>query len=395
VALSAGQTIGDYQVIDILGAGGMGTVYKVRHLISERLEAMKLVLPELTENPDLAERFMREIKVQARLSHPNIAALHNALRHGSQFLMVMELVEGRTLHSLLRQGALEPLAAIDIAAQILSALEYAHAQGVIHRDIKPANIMLTADGKVKLMDIGIARSLAESNALTQTGAAVGSVFYMSPEQVEGKPVDVRADLYSVGILLYEMVTGVRPIAGESSWAIMNGHLNIIPRAPSAVNPGISESLSLAILMAIEKNREHRFQSARSFADSLAAVRSRLVGAGRPWAPTRMPDLQPTELAAPVRTDSGKPVISPAAVATPTPATGATPPAASQSSSRFEAARLERLTPLLASFVGPVAKVLVSRAAKKTENWKKLCDALAQEVPAGSERKQFLSKAAAL
>ena len=396
MALSAGQTIGDYQVLDILGAGGMGTVYKVRHLISERLEAMKLVLPELTENSDLAERFMREIKVQARLSHPNIAALHNALRHGNQFLMVMELVEGRTLHSLVRQGAIEPLATIDIAAQILSALDYAHAQGVIHRDIKPANIMLTADGKVKLMDFGIARSLAEGNGLTQTGAAVGSVFYMSPEQVEGKPADARADLYSVGILLYEMATGVRPISGESSSAIMHGHLNIIPRAPSAVNPGIPESLSLAILMAIEKNRENRFQSARSFADSLAAVRSRLVAASRPWAAARMPDLQLTELAASVRTDQGKPVISPAAaVATPTPATGGTPPATSQSSPRFEAARLERLTPLLASFVGPMAKVLVNRAAKKAENWKKLCEALAQEVPAGSERKQFLSKALAL
>jgi serine/threonine-protein kinase len=365
VAFSLGQTVGDYQVIEILGAGGMGTVYKVRHLISDRLEAIKLVLPELTENPDLMERFMREIKVQARLAHPNIASLHNALRIDNQLLMVMEFVEGRTLHSVLRQGPLDPPAAIDIVLQILSALEYAHAQGVVHRDIKPANIMLTQTGVVKLMDFGIARSASDDNPLTQTGAAVGSVYYMSPEQVQGLPVDARADLYSAGVLLYEMTTGVRPITGEGSYAVMNGHLHTIPRAPSSVNPRLPEPLSLAILKALEKSKESRFQSARRFADSLLAARSRM-GA---------PAFQETQLAPPpVPTP---PILS---VVTPTP-----------SVMKFDPDGLEKLTRELASFVGPVAKVLVSRAAKKAQTWKQLYDALAPEVPEGTERKQFLSK----
>jgi serine/threonine protein kinase len=376
VAFSVGQTIGDYQVIEILGSGGMGTVYKVRHLISDRLEAVKLVLPELTENQDLADRFMREIKVQARLSHPNIASLHNALRIGSELMMVMELVEGRTLHALMRQGVLEPAAALDITVQILSALDYAHTQGVVHRDIKPANIMLTPQGAVKLMDFGIARSLAEENQLTRTGAAVGSVYYMSPEQVEGKPVDARADLYSVGVLLYEMATGVRPIAGDTSWAIMNAHLHTIPRAPSAVNPHIPEAMSLAILMAMEKNRDYRFPSARAFADSLLSVRSRLAPATAAWS-ARPVEMAPTELATPAQSRV-------------TPATPAHTPSQSITV-RFDPERLEKLTRELASFVGPMAKLLVNRAAKKAQTWKQLYDALAPEVPEGPERKQFLSK----
>jgi serine/threonine-protein kinase len=152
----------------------MGTVYKVRHLISDRLEAIKLVLPELTENPDLMERFMREIKVQARLTHPHIASLHNALRIGNQLLMVMEFVEGSTLHTVLRQGVMEPPVAISIVSQILSALEYAHAQGVVHRDIKPANIMLTAAGSVKLMDFGIARCGSGIGLLYVSGTGAGT-----------------------------------------------------------------------------------------------------------------------------------------------------------------------------------------------------------------------------
>jgi len=383
VAFSIGQTVGDYQVQQILGSGGMGTVYKVRHLISDRLEAMKLMLPELTDQPELADRFMREIKVQARLSHPNIASLHNALRIGNQLLMIMELVEGASLHSAMRQGAMEPMAAIDITTQILQALEYAHSQGVIHRDIKPANIMLTPSGQVKLMDFGIARSLAEEKQLTQTGAAVGSVYYMSPEQVQGLPVDGRCDLYSVGVLLYEIVTGQRPIAGDSSWVVMNAHVNTTPRAPSSVNPRLPEALSLAILKALEKNPAHRFQTAYAFNDSLMAVRARIsarsgIGYTRPRS---APDFQLTELAPP------SPPASQASVAVSTPV-----PAAVQSATvLFDPDDLKKLTNELAAFVGPMAKVLVSRAAKKAQNWKQLYDALALEVPEGNERKEFLSK----
>jgi serine/threonine-protein kinase len=180
----------------------------------------------------------------------------------------------------------------------------------------------------------------------------------------------------VGVLLYEMTTGVRPITGDGTYAVMNGHLHTIPRAPSAVNARVPEPLSLAILRAIEKGRDNRFQSARAFADSLMAVRSRLVqGSTPPWP---VQDLQQTELAAPP-------------VRTPTPPVVTTPSGTGQTGVRFDPERLANLTSELAVFVGPMAKVLVSRAAKKAQTWRQLYDALAEEVPAGAERKQFLSK----
>ena len=171
--LQIGSTVGDYQVIGILGAGGMGKVYKVRNVISDRVEAMKVLLPDLANAPDLADRFLREIKVQASLEHPNIAALHTALRVENQLLMLMEFVEGETLEQKLKeQGRLPVASAVDYISQVLSALEYAHAHGVIHRDIKPANMMLTPAGVVKLMDFGIAKASSD-HKLTMTGTTLG------------------------------------------------------------------------------------------------------------------------------------------------------------------------------------------------------------------------------
>src|SRR5678815_4949367 len=195
MTLQIGSTVGDYQIVDILGAGGMGQVYKVRNVISDRVEAMKVLLPDLANQPDLADRFLREIKVQASLEHPNIAALHTAVRVDNQLLMLMEFVEGVTLDQRLKEGPLPPAQGLDYVMQVLSALDYAHARGVVHRDIKPANMILTPGGVVKLMDFGIARS-ATDHKLTQTGTTVGSLYYMSPEQIQGTSApDVRSDLY--------------------------------------------------------------------------------------------------------------------------------------------------------------------------------------------------------
>ncbi len=388
VGLTVGETVGEYRIIDVIGAGGMGTVYKVQHLISDRFEAMKVVLPELIDSPELADRFIREIKVQARLNHPNIASLHNALRLDNRFLMVMEYIDGTTLHARLREGSIDPAVSIDITLQVLSALAYAHAQGVIHRDIKPANIMFTSGGTAKLMDFGIARSLADQH-LTRAGAAVGSVYYMSPEQVQATEVDARSDLYSVGIMLYEMVTGTRPITGESSWAVMNAHLHHVPRPPIVVNPNLLPALSLAILKAIEKNPAGRYQSASEFSDALKTARTRLsLSHASSPAGVRQFDLHATELA------SQPAAAHPAITMLQTPPPASTPPAREGSASRtgrFDRDGLERLTRELAAYVGPMAKLLVSRAAKKASSWKQLYDLLATEVPEGSERKRFLSK----
>ncbi len=164
MSYEVGSRVGDYEVLQVLGAGGMGCVYKVRNVISDRVEAMKVLLPDLERDPDLANRFMREIKVQASLVHPNIAALHTALRIDNQLLMLMEYVEGVTLENRMESGAVPIDQAVDYIAQVLSALSYAHGRGVVHRDIKPANMMITPGGVVKLMDFGIAKMTATASS---------------------------------------------------------------------------------------------------------------------------------------------------------------------------------------------------------------------------------------
>lgn len=404
MGLSIGQTVGEYRVVDVIGAGGMGTVYKVQHLISDRIEAMKVILPELIDSPELADRFIREIKVQARLSHPNIASLHNALRLDNQFLMVMEYVDGSTLHARLRHGSIDAITSVEIILQVLSALAYAHSQGVIHRDIKPANIMFTSGGTAKLMDFGIARSLSDQH-LTRAGAAVGSVYYMSPEQVQAGEVDSRSDLYSVGIMLYEMATGTRPITGDSSWAVMNAHLHSVPRAPNAINPNLPPALSTTILKSIEKSPTARFQNALEFSDTLKTALNQTPGVHPKVGLGVHPhfDLHPTELAQPPAAPTPIPATPQPAVDSPrvtpphpaTPAVSAPQPMAGGVSAtqavRFDPDGLERVTRELASFVGPMAKLLVGRAAKRAASWKQLYDLLSAEVPEGAERKRFLSK----
>src|SRR5215475_9547347 len=170
--LDVGSIVGDYQVVDTLGAGGMGKVFKVRNTISDRIEALKILLPDLAGEPDLADRFLREIKVLASLDHPNIAGLRTAFRYENQLLMIMELVEGITLDQRLKQGPLSVNEAVSCIGQVLSALGYAHRSGVIHRDIKPANMMLTPQGTVKLLDFGIAKG-GEDRKLTMTGTTMG------------------------------------------------------------------------------------------------------------------------------------------------------------------------------------------------------------------------------
>ena len=271
MSFNVGDTVGDYQIIGILGAGGMGKVYKVRNLISDRVEAMKVLLPNLAGESDLADRFIREIKLLASLDHPNIAALHTALRLNNQLLMVMEFVEGVTLESKLQHGPLPVAEAVSAVAQVLSALSYAHERGVIHRDLKPANMMLTPDGTMKLMDFGIAKAAADRR-LTMTGTTLGSLFYMSPEQVKGSAsLDGRSDLYSVGVSLYELVTGTRPFKGDSDYSIMVAHLEQQPQPPIQVMPSLPPALNEIIMTAIQKDPAQRFQTARAFRAALESV----------------------------------------------------------------------------------------------------------------------------
>jgi serine/threonine protein kinase len=269
--MNIGERVGDYEIVEVLGQGGMGQVYKVRNILSERIEAMKVLLPNLEGDSDLADRFLREIKVQAAFDHPNIAKLFTALRASNQLLMVMEFVEGTSLEKLLAKGPLLVGEAVDYASQVLNALAYAHGRGVVHRDIKPANMMRTSSGQVKLLDFGIAH-MADSK-LTKVGTTVGSLYYMSPEQVKGAPADPRSDLYSLGVVLYEMVTGKRPFQGDSPSSIMAAHLQQTPVAPSEMVPWVLGPLNEIILMAVNKDPEARFQSAEAFRNALQSVAS--------------------------------------------------------------------------------------------------------------------------
>ncbi len=268
--MNIGERLGDYEIIGILGAGGMGQVYKVRNVLSDRIEAMKVLLPNMSGDPELADRFLREIKVQAALDHPNIARLYTAQQYGNQLLMFMEFIDGTSVEKLLREESLSLDASLLCASQVLDALSYAHGRGVVHRDVKPGNIIWTAVGIAKLMDFGIARMRADRR-LTQTGRTVGSLYYMSPEQINGAEPDPRSDLYSFGVMLYEMVTGRKPFQGDSDYSIMAAHLHLAPPPPIELAPGVPSPLNDLILMAIAKDPQVRFQSADAFRKALSNV----------------------------------------------------------------------------------------------------------------------------
>jgi len=267
---AVGQRIGDYEILGPLGAGGMGKVYKVRNVISDRVEAMKVLLANLAGQKELADRFLREIKLLASMDDPNIAQLRTALTVDNQLMMIMEYVEGTTLAARLQQGPIPPADAVNYSEQLLHALSYAHHMGVIHRDIKPSNVMLTPHGIVKLMDFGIARP-SDDAGMTVTGTTLGSLNYMSPEQVRGEAVDPRSDLYAMGVSLYEMVTGQLPFRGNSNYSVMAAHLQDAPAPPISLSPNLPGGLNEIILMAMAKKPQDRFQSAEAFRNALKSV----------------------------------------------------------------------------------------------------------------------------
>ena len=267
MAFEPGKRVGDYEVIELLGTGGMGHVYRARNIISNRTEALKILLPDLSADREFADRFLSEIRTLASLDHPNIALLHTAFKTDDQLIMVMEYVKGHTLEQRAYQSPMTASTVVDYISQALSALSYAHARSVIHRDIKPANLMVTSDGVVKLMDFGIAKSKLDIN-LTRTGATVGSFYYMSPEQVNGLKVDARSDLYSIGIVLYELLAGRRPFESDSTYGVLDKQLHSAPQPPIELNPALPPQLNAIILKALAKDPADRFQTADTFRDAL-------------------------------------------------------------------------------------------------------------------------------
>ena len=264
--------IGRYEIISALGRGAMGVVYKARDPVLDRTVAIKTLNLSLSE-AELGEyeaRFYQEAKATGRISHPNIVSLFDVGRSENHAYMAMEYLEGQELRQILDSG--KPLGMdriINIAEQVALGLAYAHEHHIVHRDIKPSNIMILKSGTAKITDFGIAM-MPSSAVKTMTGMVMGSPQYMSPEQVTGKSVDYRADIFSLGVVLYEMLTGIPPFTGENVHAIMFQIMNHNPPAPSSINPKSPRILDYIVAKAIAKNPEQRYQSAREIADDLKA-----------------------------------------------------------------------------------------------------------------------------
>jgi serine/threonine-protein kinase len=263
---------GRYELEEIIGRGGMGAVYRARDLVLERTVAVKLLPAELAEHDSTRRaRFEREARAAAALMHPAVVSVYDTgVDDGTRYI-VMEHVRGRSLSEiLLEQAPLAPARAADIAAQIALALAAAHAAGIVHRDIKPANVMIAEDGTVKILDFGIARSLQDS-MLTQGTMVLGSASYMAPEQALGKRVDQRADIYSLGCVLFAMLTGRPPFIGEAPAALLHQHVNSPPRAPSALNRAVPGALDATVIAMLAKSPRERPQSAAELAESLQSA----------------------------------------------------------------------------------------------------------------------------
>ena len=366
MAFNIGDVVGDYEVIGTLGAGGIGQVYQVRHTISQRIEAMKVLLSSQPGALEVGERFLREIRLLACLDHPNIAALHTAFRYNGEMIMIMEFVEGMTLRAKLTSGSILMSQSLDYIRQVLSGLAFAHAKGIVHRDIKPSNIMVTGKERVKLLDFGLAFQGLGSD-ITRTGLILGSLHYMSPEQVMGEKVDARSDIYSVGVTLYQLLTGRAPIDGSSEFAIASGHMKDAPKDPALINPNIPPHLSDIVLKALEKSPDDRFQTADQFLRGLSALNSDETTTMLPT-PAQSSE---TSAHTPRRPD-------------------ATPTTARSSKTLSGATILSSVTRELAHYIGPIAKVVVNRAAKQACSLDELYALVSSELDTESERKAFMA-----
>jgi eukaryotic-like serine/threonine-protein kinase len=272
------RTVGHYQILRMLGAGGIGQVYAARDLELDRMVALKALRPELANDRSFLDRFRAEATSLARLSHPNITTLYTLHREGQEQFMVMELVSGRTIEDIiLRAGCLTLSEALAIVAQMVAGLSYAHRTGIIHRDIKPANVMLLDDGLIKIMDFGIAR-VRGSQRMTRQGHIVGTLAYLPPEQVRGAEGDERSDLYSLAIMLYEMLSGVPPFASDSDYELARAHVEEQPPPLAGRVQGLPDDVERALMQALAKEPAERFPSVEAFARALGAPANPMAAA---------------------------------------------------------------------------------------------------------------------
>jgi beta-lactam-binding protein with PASTA domain/predicted Ser/Thr protein kinase len=271
---------GRYQVITRVASGGMGEVFRAHDAVLARDVAVKVLHPQLAGDRGFVERFRREARAAAILNHPSIVGVYDWGTTDGTYFMVMEFVQGTNLRSLLSEyGRLEPAQVVEVCLQVLAALDHAHGQGIVHRDIKPENVLIAREGLVKVADFGLARAYADSYVSQAEGTVTGTVQYLAPEQIQGEPADPRTDLYALGVVMFELLTGRTPFIGETSLSIAYQHLSSRVPAPSSVLPSLPEEMDQVVLLATEKDRERRPPSARSMRDEILRA-----GVGAPPAP---------------------------------------------------------------------------------------------------------------
>ncbi|MFO1421350.1 MAG: serine/threonine-protein kinase [Candidatus Competibacteraceae bacterium] len=361
IGATQSTAIGRYRIDGVLGRGAMGVVYLGHDETIDRKVAIKTIHRRLLEGEDGAEwlaRFRREVRAAGRCLHPNIVTVFEYGEIEGVPYIVMEYVQGRELRDYLKDHQPMPLAnAVAIIVQVLHALGHAHASGVIHRDIKPGNIILLTDGQVKVADFGIAR-LETTSTMTQQGMTIGTPGYMAPEQFSGREADRRVDLYSTGVVLFEMLTGVRPFVGRSASELMYQVMNEPPRRATLLNPRLPVELDDVLGKALAKSPDARFQEAGEFVAALERLR-----------------LVEREIAV-----NGSTVIRVAPVQAPEPPTSALP--------GWDPALLAQAERFMVEILGPVARVMVRRTAQQVGSPKELAQALAAAIPGESDRLQF-------
>jgi tRNA A-37 threonylcarbamoyl transferase component Bud32 len=362
------EHLGKYRIDSVLGKGAMGVVYKAFDPWIERVVALKTIRKELFadgQQQELINRFKNEAQAAGRLQHPNIVMVFDYGEDADSAYIAMEFVEGTPLDTLLQPG--RPTALARVAAwmgDLLQGLDYAHARGVVHRDIKPANLLITSSAQVKISDFGIAR--IESSTLTQAGAMVGTPSYISPEQFRGEPVDGRADIFSAGIVLYQLLTGARPFTGSAA-TVMQQIMNDRPEAPSQLLPALGTRFDRVVATAMAKAPAQRYAAARDF---LAALQEALNGTADPDA-TALADSERTMLAA------GLP--APAASSAESSSVTVTP---------WKREAFPEVEVLLARQIGPMARFLLKKVAARAEGLDQLGELLLPHIPSDGGRVQF-------
>ena len=286
-----GKTISHYKILEKLGEGGMGVVYKAEDTKLKRIVALKFLPPELTRDSEAKKRFIHEAQAASALQHTNICNIHDIDESpDGQIYIVMDCYEGETLKEKIQHGPLKIEEAVNITIQAAQGLEKAHKKGIIHRDIKPANIFITKDGNIKIMDFGLAKLIGQSR-LTKTGSTLGTVAYMSPEQARGEKVDYKTDIWSLGVVLYEMITGQHPFRGDYDQAVLYSILNNDPEPPTSLRTGVPMDMERTIIKMMAKDKSCRYQHMDDLIVDLSHSKNNLINQGttQPITGKQVPD----------------------------------------------------------------------------------------------------------